>query len=425
MARAIKNWTGLDNAAKIFPPSQSAGDTKVFRVTCELAQDVDKAHLENALAQTVQDFPGFMRTIRRGAFWYYLEECDALPPVHEEEDTPCSPMRFGQSTPLFDVSYYKCRIHLEIYHSLTDGTGALQFLRVLVANYLRLAHPQALKDAPEAAHFDPEEAMDDSFRRYYDDNQKADSVKEPNAYRLWGLRRDDWALGVIEGKVSTAQMLERARAHGCKMTMYMAALYILAIGKTMIVRQRKKPVIVTVPVNLRAYFDSRTTRNFFSVINVGYTFEKGVEPSLGDVIAALQSQFVPAATQENMYRRLNNLSALENKLALRLIPLRIKDWVMRLFYEGAEKKFTVSLTNLGNVQMPEAYTPYIRAFQCLVSTKKLQIGACSFGDDMRICFTSSYQSVSVERNFFRMLAMDGVEVAVTGNRREEDADENL
>lgn len=430
MPKQIRAWTGLDNAAKIFPPSQSAGDTKVFRVSCELCERVEQAALSRALEQAAAEFPGFMRTIRRGAFWYYLEECDQLPHVHKEEKTPCSRMRFGQRTPLFDVSYYKNRIHLEVYHALTDGTGAMQFLRVLTAHYLKEMHPEALSDAPvERVHVAPDELTDDSFRRYYDDTQKKSASLDKTAYKLWGLRRDDWALGVIEGRVSTKALLRAAHAHGATITMYLAAIYILAIGRTMIVRQKSRPVVVTVPVNLRSFFDSNTARNFFSVVNVAYTFDRGHEPTIDEVLEEIKRQFEPAVTRENMYNRLNNLSALENNPFLKIVPLRLKDWVMRVAYETSERTFTVALTNLGRVEMPEAYAPYIRSFLCLVSTKKLQIGACSFGDDMRICFSSSYQNVSVERHFFRLLKGEGVPACVTGNREEvagnDDEDEGL
>ena len=417
MAGRIRAWTGLDNAAKIFPPSQSAGDTKVFRVSCELRESVDPDALSRALSYSAADFPVFRHTIRRGAFWYYLEECDRLPAVHEEEKTPCSRMRFGQRTPLFDVSYYKNRIHLEVYHALTDGTGAMQFLRAMTAYYLKIVHPQSLADAPvETRHAAPDEQADDSFRRYYDDTQKKSAEKEQKAYQLHGLRRDEWALGVIEGDMSAQEVLHAAHAHGTTVTVYIAALFILAVGKTMIVRHKRRPVVVTVPVNLRSLFDSATTRNFFSVVNVGYTFPRQGETTLEQIIESIRGQF--DVTRERMYNRLNNLSALENNPLLRIVPLRIKDWVMRAFYERSERAFTVSLSNLGRVEMPDAYAPYISAFTFLISTKKLEIGMCTFGDTMRISLTSSFQHTAVERHFFRLLAQHGVHVCVTGNREE-------
>ena len=36
-----KQWSRLDNAAKIFPPTSSKWGTKVFRFVCELIEPVD------------------------------------------------------------------------------------------------------------------------------------------------------------------------------------------------------------------------------------------------------------------------------------------------------------------------------------------------------------------------------------------------
>ena len=38
-------WSRLDNAAKIFPPTSSARDTKVFRLACTLTQPVEPLSL--------------------------------------------------------------------------------------------------------------------------------------------------------------------------------------------------------------------------------------------------------------------------------------------------------------------------------------------------------------------------------------------
>lgn len=41
------------------------------------------------------------------------------------------------------MTYYRNRINLEVFHVLTDGTGAMNFLKTLVSNYLALAENTA------------------------------------------------------------------------------------------------------------------------------------------------------------------------------------------------------------------------------------------------------------------------------------------
>ena len=66
------------------------------------------------------------------------------------------------------MSYYKNRINFEVYHALTDGTGAMNFLSELVQNYLILAHPAA--DLPWVEQIEettPGAQEEDSFSQYY------------------------------------------------------------------------------------------------------------------------------------------------------------------------------------------------------------------------------------------------------------------
>ena len=66
-------WYQLDNAAKIIPSTARGGNTRVFRITCELKEEVDPQILQNALDQTIIDFPHFNCVLRKGLFWYYLD----------------------------------------------------------------------------------------------------------------------------------------------------------------------------------------------------------------------------------------------------------------------------------------------------------------------------------------------------------------
>lgn len=66
------------------------------------------------------------------------------------------------------MSYYKERINFEVFHALTDGTGAMHFLQELVQNYLILAHPK--ENFPEIGR-DKKTGRgnieEDSFSQYY------------------------------------------------------------------------------------------------------------------------------------------------------------------------------------------------------------------------------------------------------------------
>jgi hypothetical protein len=147
--KSLPSWWTLDNAAKIFPSTGSAHDSKVFRFACELQEPVDPKVLQAALDRVIERFPIYRSVIKRGWFWYYLERSPLPARVQAEDLPPCYPIYPAvRRSLLFRVLYYRRRISLEVYHSLTDGTGALNFLCALVYEYLLLHHPDAFPDPP-------------------------------------------------------------------------------------------------------------------------------------------------------------------------------------------------------------------------------------------------------------------------------------
>ena len=99
--------------------------------------------LQEALNQTIEIFPTFLMVLRKGLFWHYLEPCNLRPIVKEEYKEPCSRLYIkDKKTLLFEVTYYKKRINFEVFHVLTDGTGATEFLKELVKK-LSLSYSQS------------------------------------------------------------------------------------------------------------------------------------------------------------------------------------------------------------------------------------------------------------------------------------------
>ncbi len=431
-------WSRLDNAAKIFPSNTGKEDTKVFRFSCQLKEAVDKGTLQLAVYDTVEAYPFFQSVLKRGVFWYYMEGSDLDPVVKEEERLPCS-MLYDKNAKhlLFEVSYYKKRINLEVFHGLTDGTGALQFLRTLVCNYLSRRHPEdcggrRILPGDSAS---PGQRMADSFQKYYGSKDDAKEVREnlerrpvrkerkkgASVYKLRGVKAVENRMHIFEGQVSASALLAKAREYHTTITVLLASLLILAIHEEMPVRKEKHPITVSIPVNLRKYFQSESARNFFSVVNIGFCFaeesrDRATEERLADVALEFGTGLAAESDRRHMVERLNKLAALEHNAVVRILPLVLKDWILRFFYWKSERGYTTTLSNLGPVRMPEELVDYIDRFDVFNSTSNLQMCAISFRDRMNLSMTSRFSSTEIPKNFFRLLSTLGLDVTVVSNR---------
>ena len=135
----------------------------------------------------MEKYPLFQAVLRKGLFWFYLERRDIHAIVKEEKRPPCSSLYIpDKKTLLFQVSYYKNRINFDVFHVLTDGTGATEFLKELVSNYLYLAHQ---KEGLEPVSMLPEDMTvqdqeSDSFLKYYSKDQKRPKEKKTRAFQI-------------------------------------------------------------------------------------------------------------------------------------------------------------------------------------------------------------------------------------------------
>ena len=135
-------WVRLDNASNIFLAARSDADPKVFRISAEMDHDVDRQLLQEALDATYERYRLYHAVLRSGVFWYYLQDSDLRPLVTAEEQYTCAPIyQADRRRLLFRVVHHRQRIVLEVFHALSDGTGALWFLSDLVSAYSRLQHP--------------------------------------------------------------------------------------------------------------------------------------------------------------------------------------------------------------------------------------------------------------------------------------------
>lgn len=412
-----KQWSRLDNAAKVFPANSGKADTKVFRFSCELYEPVDSDTLEEALERTLPLFPHYQSVLRHGLFWHYFESSDLPIEITQENKRPCSPMYDGDTRRLlYDVTYYGNRINVEVYHALTDGTGALQFLRVLVFNYLILLYGEQWRNDPPKMDYDATYAqkLDDSFRKYYSGDKSNYKSKLIRAHKIKGQRVAEHQIKVIEGILSTKAALTKARELGTTVTVMLTAILMIAISQEMTVREKRRPVVLSVPVNLRKYFDSQTARNFFGVVNIGYNFNDR-PGTFEDVVSEIDAALKRELEKEELQKRMNAMAALEHNLLARAVPLAIKDLAIKTAVRITELGVTGSLSNIGKVAMPDVFIPYIRLFDVFVSTDKLQICMCSYQDNMVISFTSAFVSADIQKRFFRELTAMGIEVTIVSN----------
>ena len=415
-----KKWFRLDNASKIFPPNSKGRDTNVFRFSCELNEPVISDILQYALDKTLEQFPFYRSILKRGVFWMYFEQSTYKALVHKENTPICSRL-FDPNVKslLFDVSYYNNRINLEVFHALSDGTGAMHFLKQLVWEYLRKINKYD-KNTTEHLVYDASyiQKSEDSFIRHYrSDVHKRKKRKRMIAFRDKHTYMPRSQLQIIEAHTSVKECLKIAKEKQASLTEYLSTILLLSYNQSMSWKDRKRPVVLAVPVNLRNFFKSETARNFFALIYIQYHFQSEDE-SFADVLHSVKKQFLEKVTQEHLSEKVHDLVKLERNPFIRGIPLFIKNPVLRIGNNWVQRESTTTLSNLGKIELPDFCNEHIRCFIVSCATERTQLSICSYNDILTLSFSTSFSDIEIQKFFFRHLSKDGLRVKIINSNRE-------
>ena len=408
-------WYKVDNVAKVFLASVTRRDPRVFRISCTLTEEINPDALAAALQRTARDLPHFSVALHRGLFWHYLEQTDKVPTPVPETQRPCAAIygRDLKNALLYRVSYYRRRINLEVFHALSDGSGGVVFLQTLVYNYLQLRHPDELAGTPRQPGASADDMGQDSYHKFYA-RRAAAPLRDPAARkpvcRLPGRRLPLDQTQFFEGHLSVKEMLARARAMDVSLTSYLAAAQILAVWREVPLLDRGKAVTVGVPVNLRNYFPSGSGRNFFSTIRIAHAFSG--EETLAELAREFDRKLRAELGEERTKARMDALERFERWPVVRLIPLPIKNAVVATGNWIEMRRTTLTISNLGRIQLPAALSPYVEGFAAYCSSDGLFTTVCSYGDDLVLGTVSALRSTNILRNFYRALAEDGLTVTL-------------
>lgn len=438
-----RNWLSLDNASKIFPAAMTDIDTKVFRISVELKEKVNPDILQAALDRTYANFPLYHCVLRRGFFWYYFQESQLKPQVQEESQAPVKALyQFDHHNLLFRVLYYKKRIHLEVFHALSDGTGAMHFMQLLIAAYLDLRHPCLRDYSPDimenyqVSELERYRQLEDSFSRYFArpkhsqgrkwwrnwrrslSEQPAKERKWKHVFQIKGTKTPDGRMRIFELTCSAEQLLQEARSSGVSLSEFLTSVYILAIYRARLADDRRRKneanVTISVPVNLRNFFPSHSARNFFTTVVVGYDFSQG-EAELEAICGVISSQYQEEINRDNLSKKLLKLYRFEENLALRPIFRPLKDFILKFFYKREDRQLTSAISNMGRVQLPGDLSDYIEQLSALTSARRPQFVCLTQDNTFSLCFSSPFMETDIQREFVRILSGLGLELSLSFN----------
>jgi len=421
-----KEWYRLDNAAVIFSLITSEDLPAVFRLAITLEKTIQYDLMQQALEEIIERFPYFRVQLRKGWFWYHLAHNSKTPKILAEVNEPCRyiPVYDTRELP-FRVRIYGKRIAVEFHHGITDGTGAKSFLFALVTHYLELSGIKFtnIGNIKHLGQIISIEEYEDAFKRYYE-AKIPHLPRYSQAFQLPFQTDPRGKFHVTRAKVAIDAVKPITKQFGVTITELLTAVYIdslqhVYLGLSEVLREKlARPIRVSVAINLRNFFPSKTMRNFSLHVVAG------IDPRLGtyefdEVVSIVHHSLQVDINEKDILRQIKRNVRGEMHPLMRMTPVILKNIFGRYIYSiFGERQFSGSVSNLGYISPPGDLKEHITDFEFVPARNQIRTVNCSisgFADDLTINFGNTSNNHAVERLFFRRLAQLGITARIDTN----------
>ena len=411
-------WRKLDDQAKLFALAASNRYNSIFRLSVMLYEEIDPDILQQALDSALKVYPVFKVKMSTGLFWYYFENNRNKALVSQECSYPFAEIKEDKNDEyLFKVTYFNKKINIDFEHSLTDGNGGKLFFEEIIYRYLSLKYPNelnAIKINEESIVIESENAYKKSYKKHV---RKSDSSKK--AYILHGEQLTKGMVSINHFNIDLEEIKSLSKHRKSTLSIYLLAMYIYSIyEENYRIYKGKKPINVSVPVNLSKYVKVQTVSNFFSYIIVTLNFKKNMVYSFNKVLDMVKKEFDKKLKLDKILGSIYSDAGSMNNIFIRIIPLFLKKLAVYLGSTQVKRHFTTTFSNIGQIEVESKYKKYIDNFFVILSpdwAEKIKCGVCSYKNNLVVTISTNLNDNSISDKFETLLKENNISYTIERN----------
>lgn len=314
---------------------------------------------------------------------------------------------------------------MEFIHILTDGSGAMEYLKSLLYTYLRLlgnsiGSPEGiiLPDSPIS-----EDEVEDSYNRFFRKLPPPGEISK--AWHLPFRLNEKPRLRVLLAEIKVDEILELSRNNKVSLTEYLVAVYLFSLQKIYLIEKEKgikqkfNVLRIELPVNMRNKLPSRTMRNFSLFVTPEIDLRLGIY-TFEEILKNVRNYIQASSDIKQIARFMSSNVSHEKLLFIRVLPLIIKRLAIAAFYRGlGSKKCSGIITNLGVVRLSEEMEKMIDSIHIVPpppnTRVKVSCAIVSFKDKVKMCFCNMTESNELEQSILKHLSDSGIHIKILNN----------
>ncbi|NWK85015.1 hypothetical protein HYE69_09390 [Staphylococcus sp. GSSP0090] len=403
----------LDNTALIHMASKNKHWSNIFRLSVTLYDDINPQILQKALEHMTPRFPTIIASIHKGFFWYYQKPVTSIPNITKDTYLLKAMSKKELERCATRVMYSDKSINVELFHSITDGKGGIIFLKSLVYEYLKIKEKVnvsnlgawdilSTEDRPE------ENELQDAYRNLQTSMKPSNAQEQnKNIFQFKDDQSDYLHLNKFIFDINDIKPL--AKTYHASLTVLISAIIMKAminIQKEKETLDKQKIVKLFLPIDLRNIMGQQTLRNFVFYIKPEIN-PKQDQDKLMDIIESIKKQMNQGLQKENLKARIEKNVKLQNSLIISAMPLFLKEFMLKQGFKISEKTTSLTVSNMGIVEMPEQLNEYIQHFDCLLNTRSdtpYNCGIISYDGKLYVNFIRNTEHALLERAMAQIIS---------------------
>lgn len=385
----------LDPVGYFYSTISNPKNPGTFGISAYLNEKLDPSILQQAVNDMMKRLPFLNVCLKSGFIWDYHEILPEPPQILPASafPTPCSHFNLDNAH-VIRVLYGENYITIEVLHSVCDGRSLTKIMSALLVHYFELLGVS--DDKTGIIDFNEEMQSEEGENAYtrFADHKKTNSVLEKKPYRLTGLQHT--TPYSISYNMDLSKIKKTAKLHNATITEYLIAVIFRELAIERSKNNCHKPIAISIPVDCRNFFPSRSLRCFVSHTRITMPETE----DFSQMISGIRAQFEKVDSDYIM----SDINAMQKLCNYgRFIPMSIKRPLIKLidrFGVGGDK-ITTAFSNVGLVKLPQKIEERIMnmAFTlCPEQNSPYLFGCISIGNTLTLTVTASVkESALIDR----------------------------
>jgi len=332
----------------------------VFSITVYLKEKLNLEILKQATDSLLEMLPFLSGRLQHNFFWYEYEITgDSLPLIPVEKAA-----KLENNKHIFSIAYGERHFILRVNHILCDGRTLSKITKALLMRYFELSEINLdNKDKQVFNEFQNSEILENAYQRFtdYKTNKAMTNKKKTKISAYQPPISETATVQMLSYPLSASRVKATAKKHQATVSEFLLALIFKSIAVERQTFNRKEPIRASIPIDCRAFFPSKTMRNFVGAENITMPEDEDFTTMTKKLRIAFDK-----IDKDSVYKEFSSLQ--KTYQAVRYLPRICKDRYMKRLERLKSNEYTTGFSNVGKIDLPENILEKINSMEFFAET---------------------------------------------------------